>query len=533
MYRVSQNMPKTMALWGICGGDPGRVRPTDGTGRGDRLIETDFDLCPDSPHTMDLLTMRRPRLSPQDTLSSLAHSGSTGSALIRRILGSVVLTLVLTLTSVARAGDFPTPLTAMPSCGEATGCGEGVGCGEGGGSTLFGTKDGCSDCGSCLFSDEFCKRWHDFGTLYSEPDNELISEWKFVGRFHYQYGLVDGNAGTGEDVNYETDEMRRFRLGTTAKFFKYWDLYAEAEVSDDQRPRGQDLDLRFQHMWQLKTHVDLKKALDLEGIDGLRLGLGSREINMSYEWQTSSKRIKTVERSAIANKIWAFNSEFANPTGAWLITEQKPLTWTFGVFSTTQDDWLASFNDGELYYSNLHWDVSEGEDEETDVRWTAFYQDIDANDEVLAAGLEWATALSMQRKKGPWELQLEGILGDNGDQSSVDREGNFWAAVVMPSYWIVDHKLEAVARFQYQGSQEAEGIRLNSRYVRRAGSRDNIPSLVNGRGDEHYSVYAGINRLFCEHQQKVMFGVEYDSISSNGAEVFEGWSLFAAYRTYW
>mgnify|MGYP003337041647 CR=1 FL=1 len=206
----------------------------------------------------------------------------------------------------------------------------------------------CRKCSSGLFSDEFCRRWKAFGTLYSNDDGKLLQELKFIGRFHYQYGLVDGRPGGGEPVDYETDEMRRFRLGGTAKFLRVWDLYAEAEVSDDQRPRGGDLRVRFKHMWQLKAHVDLKKAWDLDEIDGFKFGIGSREINMSYEWVTSSKRIKTVERSAIANKIWAYNTEFANPTGVWAIADQGDYNLTLGVFSTTQDDWWASFNDGEI-----------------------------------------------------------------------------------------------------------------------------------------------------------------------------------------
>jgi hypothetical protein len=398
-------------------------------------------------------------------------------------------------------------------------------------------KDVPNECVSCdpiaVPSKDFCEWWKGLGTLYSNPENPYIQEFKFLGRLHYQYGIVDGE-GAGNEVNYETDELRRFRAGVSSKFLDYWDLYAEAEISDDQRPRGGDLDIRFQHMWQLKTHFDAKKAFDLDGIDGLKFGIGSREINMSYEWVTSSKRIKTVERSAIANKIWAFNSEFANPTGAWVITELKPITWTFGVFSTTQDDWIAPFDDGELYYSNVHWDAYDGPNgEDTDVRWTAFYQDRSGDDEVLAGGLDWATALSAQHKQGPWEVHVEGIAGNNGNQSNADREGNFWAAVFMPSYWILDDSLEAVARFQYQGSDESQGIRLNSRYVRRAGSRENLPTFANGRGDEHYSIYAGLSKLLCGHQHKVMFGVEYDSLHRDGNELFRGWTAFTAYRTYW
>ena len=276
---------------------------------------------------------------------------------------------------------------------------------------------------------DFFERWRKLGSLYSNSENPLIQDLKFIGRFHYQYGLVDGSVG-GNDVNYETDEMRRFRTGLSTKFLKNWDLYAEAEISDDQRPRGGDLDIRFKHMWQFKLHLDVKKAFDLDGVDGFKLGIGSREINMSYEWVTSSKRIKTVERSAIANKIWAYNSEFANPTGIWFIAERESVTWTLGAFSTTQHDWVAPFNDGELYYSNVHWAAQDGEDnEQTDLRWTTFIQDVSAGDEVLAGGLDWATAVSIQRKRGPWEFHLEGILGNNGDQVNADREGDFWAIV--------------------------------------------------------------------------------------------------------
>ena len=380
---------------------------------------------------------------------------------------------------------------------------------------------------------DFLERLRTLSTFYPTPENPLFQDLKFIGRFHYQYGLVDGSVDE-DDLNYETDEMRRFRAGISTKMLDYWDLYAEAEISDDQRPKGGDLGIRFQHMWQLKMHLDVKKAFDLDNVDALQIGIGSREINMSYEWVTSSKRIKTVERSAIANKIWAYGSEFDNPTGVWFTTELKPATWTFGVFSTTQDDWVAPFHDGELYYSNLHWAVDNGPDsEESDLRWTMFYQDVSSGDEVLAGGLDWATALSIQRTRGPWEFHLEGILGNNGDQVNPNREGSFWAVVVMPSYWIIEDSLEAVFRYQYQGSTETEGIRLNSRYIRRGGTRDGFPSLANGRGDEHHSFYLGLNKLISGHQRKIMAGVEYDSLRQNDNELFGSWSAFVAYRMYW
>ena len=144
---------------------------------------------------------------------------------------------------------------------------------------------------------------------------------------------MNGRSAEG-DFEYDTGELRRFRSGFSSKFLDVFDLYAEAEFGDDGRPSGGEFDVQFQHAWQLKVHIDAKKAFGIDAFDGFRIGVGSREINMSYEWVTSSKRIKTVERSAIANKIWAFNEDFANPTGAWFIADDGPYSWTLGAFST-------------------------------------------------------------------------------------------------------------------------------------------------------------------------------------------------------
>lgn len=384
-----------------------------------------------------------------------------------------------------------------------------------------------------VLPERFRQAWKEFGTLYDDPSNPYVQKFRVFGRLHYQYGFVDGESPEGH-FDYDSDELRRLRLGVGSEFLNIFALYAEAELSDDDRPSGGDFGFRFQQMWQLKLHADLKKAFGLEFVDGLQLGIGSREIHMSYEWVTSSKRIKSIERSAIANKIWAFNSDFANPTGIWFTVKLAPVTWTFGAFGTTQSQsWAPPGKDGMLYHSHLVWDAYRGPDgHAVDVRLASFYQDLSDGDETLAAGVEWAHALSLQHRLGRWELHVESVLGDNGNQSNPDREGLFWAFVGMPSYWIARDSLEAVVKFEYQGAQDTQGVRLNSRYVRRAGSRNAIPSLANGRGDEHYSVYLGLNKLFSDHQHKIMLGIEYDHLQRNDARIFDGWSFLAAYRMY-
>ena len=100
----------------------------------------------------------------------------------------------------------------------------------------------------------------------------------------------------------------------------------------------------------------------------------------------------------------------------------------------------------------------------------------------------------------------------------------------MPWYWVVPEKLQAVARYQYQASSDEEGIRLNSRYVR--SSHDNAAVDVNsGRGDEHHSVYLGLNYHLCGDNAKIMGGVEYDHLETPDGPA-ESMSYFVAFRTF-
>jgi len=104
----------------------------------------------------------------------------------------------------------------------------------------------------------------------------------------------------------------------------------------------------------------------------------------------------------------------------------------------------------------------------------------------------------------------------------------------MPSYWIQRNRLEAVLRYQYAQASEAEGVRLNSRYARNAGDirQENIASLRNGRGDQHHSIYVGLNYYFCGDNSKIMAGVEWDDLRSEGTKVYEGITYGLAYRMY-
>jgi hypothetical protein len=389
-------------------------------------------------------------------------------------------------------------------------------------------------------SGNWCETYKGIGKLYSNPEGQFIQELKVFSRLQYQYAYVDGTANGNDDFNYETDEFRRMYAGGSVKFLQHFLLSGQANYFDDDKAKGGDSrGFEFQHMWDLYLKFDAKKAFGLDGFEALQVGYGAREVNVSAEWNVSSKNIKTVERSAISNKIWAYDEEFSNPTGIWVEGQNGKLNWTLGAFSTTQDDWLADWDDGELYYLKFLYDFAEATGADvSQVLWTFITQDVEKGDQTLAGGVEWATSLSLRYGRGPWELLVEGIYGDNGDQYDgmgrhIDnQEGDFWGVVILPTYWIVKDRFEAVARYQYEGSKEDQGIRLYSRYVRRADVDSDLVLPNSGRGDEHHSIYAGLNYYFCGDNAKVMAGVQYDDISSSGDDVYDGFTTFLAFRTF-
>jgi hypothetical protein len=123
--------------------------------------------------------------------------------------------------------------------------------------------------------------------------------------------------------------------------------------------------------------------------------------------------------------------------------------------------------------------------------------------------------------------------GKNGESSRSAREGTFWGVSIMPMYWLVENKVKLVSRYQLQHASNTQGIRLNSRYARSADARGEADlSWTGGRGDRHHNLYLGINYFFCGDNLKLVSGIEYDDIKSNGRNVFRGWTASSALRMY-
>lgn len=367
------------------------------------------------------------------------------------------------------------------------------------------------------------------GTLYKSKENPYIQELGIFGRFHYQHAFIDGKSD-GQDFWYDNEgDFRRARLGARIKFLNYFHAWANADMVRDSRPAGGTADWDYHNLYEAQLLFDAQKAFSLDNHSKFNLGYGKSEIKVAYETNTSSKKIKTVERSAIANKVFP-----PSLTGAWLDAKTGNFGYYGGVFSTAFDEEFADWNQGELYIARASYDFTAASGCDKAEALASFAYADHAGIEDALVNYEWAGSLAARVQHGKASYMANLIVGDNRDDALADRGGSFWGFVFMPTYWLIDNDLEAVFRYQYQAASEDKGIRLNSRYARTAGAaaQEDIAPLRAGRGDEHHSAYLGLNYYFCGDHSKVMAGVEYDDLDSDGDDIYHGFTYFLAYRMY-
>ena len=364
-------------------------------------------------------------------------------------------------------------------------------------------------------SGDFCSSLKSIGQLYKSKDNTIIQSVKVFGRFQAQAAYVDGTDVNDNDFDGDFNEIRRFRAGMEIKAFNGLKIKGNVNLVSDGRPGGGDLDWGYQSFDQFKVSYAKKNVM---GFDSLGVTYGRHKLALGQEQHTSSKKIKTVERSAIANKLTS-----TRPTGISVDAVRGDVSATVGFFSLDDDEFLGNWDAGNAIYASTQFAALNG-----DVTLDVMYN-LDQDDNPIGLGYEWATSASWEGNVGSWDLAVNAVIGDNGEQSNADREGSFYGLVILPSKYIVEDKLEFVARYAYQGSSEDEGIRVNSRYLRRDISSG--ADINSGRGDSHHSIYAGLNYYFCGDNSKVMVGAEYDTLSTDAGDV-DATTLWLAYRMY-
>lgn len=362
----------------------------------------------------------------------------------------------------------------------------------------------------------WCDGFDTVGKFYKNKDAAFIQELKFFGRFQMNFAHIEGDDVNGDSFSETYDEVRRLRFGSQIKFLDNFKLKGNVNLIDDDARDGGGRSFSYQNWDELKLSYSKK---DVAGFDKAGFTYGRHKVGVGHESHTSSKKLKTVERSALSNKIYD-----GRWTGFTLDLEQGNWTGTIGYFGQDETEALGSISQGSAYYLSSAWDISSG-----NILFDFFYN-ADTDDESELAGYEWVASLAYETEIGDWDLMVNAVYGDNGDEdfTGVDRDGSFYGLVIMPSTFIIEDKLEFAARYMYQASEEDEGIRAYSRYFRAEASGADVNS---GRGDSHHSLYAGLNYYLCGHNSKIQVGLQYDNLDTPEGDA-DATTLWGAYRMY-
>lgn len=357
------------------------------------------------------------------------------------------------------------------------------------------------------------------GTIYKNKDNPFLQSLQIGGRVQYQASYVDGEDRNGRDFNDTYSDFRRVRIESKTEFLQFFTIKAGINVVADGRRSGADLDWGYQDFDEAYIAFDIKKAFGAGALDSLNVQYGRHKFNMTEEVHMSSKEIYTIERSAIANKLYGANSR---PTGLTLNGSKGAWSATLGIFSGEDDsEFIGGWGDGQAYYLSVAYQQSDS------LRYVLDFVQNDQSGADDFLGYEWATAFNVIYSDGPFGVLGTAVLGENNDAGA--RGGSFHGLVAMPWYWIVEDKLQAVFQYQYSGSSESQGIRTNSRYVR---SQHSPGVNVNGgRGDELHTFYTGLNYLICGDNAKIMAGIEYAALDNPAGDV-DAFTYSMAFRMF-
>jgi len=358
--------------------------------------------------------------------------------------------------------------------------------------------------------------WHfcdifDYSTLY-EGDG-FIREVALKGRYHGQWidqGIEQGNAQFGD----RGWQQRRFRVGYGIEFAGGWELSHTFNVRN--YPNNPGTQGFFEDIEEL--------VLEWEG-DNIGLALGKFKPNITREYATSSKRIKTIERSQITNevtadKIW----------GGAVSFDAAGLSHKVGVFSNMYtDNWEWPRADGGVMVTyQTSYEISDS----TELFFDYQYNDVTAqvvadaaanNSDDGGSAYEHVFAIGTENDFGRLGVVTDVIFGfDKGDNLNGMPVGDdTWGFVFLPYYSVTD-KLEAVFKYAYMADGEVQRVqdRLNGGF----GS----PGL-----DSVHTVYLGLNYYICGDKLKVMFGHEWLSAEDFADQDVDGSSWMMGIRTYW
>ncbi len=326
--------------------------------------------------------------------------------------------------------------------------------------------------------------------VFVTPKQSAVTELKVRGRMHYQFGY----ASADDYGDFSTQEWRRLRLGVSGKILDDWSFEIVGNVqTSDSSTLLEDAYLRY------------------NGLDWTTLTFEHLRPRFGAELNTSSSKIKTVERSNLSNSF-----DPGKITGVNFAGDYGIFDYQLGAYNGESGDQRSSErtlngNEGVPEYllnASIGLDFSEqvGLDE---LAFRLDYidnADDDGIDQKFGPESAWAASVSLA--SGPFSFMAEYVHAELFGGGEVD---GFY---LMPSVMLSD-KLEAVLRYESMEADGGASVRHQSRYARRVVASDPGVGSAGVRGEDYWALYGGVN-YYINKSLKLMFGVEYAELDDIG-----------------
>lgn len=354
-------------------------------------------------------------------------------------------------------------------------------------------------------NDAFDKLWA-LPVLYRDKENPFIQEVAFTGR--YQGQMFSLNSDFGPAGGWQN---RRQRFGGKIEFLNAFEAFVEFNLNFNGANTGrfvEDYD-GFGLKW---------KPCNL-----FNLEVGLFKVPITNEWRTSSNKIITIERSDFINMAvpGKLGGVLATGETAGGFPGDGKFTYGAGIYTATRsEDWqYPTFDGGSMLYGGVGYKFNKNHDLRFDNGILAGDTDVSTN---ATQPYTCTTALSYSGKffNEKFWLQSDLVMAI-GEEDQPDLYG----FILLPSYMLTG-QIELVARYQYLVSDENNGVRLQSRYERRA------PGLPTTYGNTYNALYGGVNYYIAKDRLKLMGGVEYSHMELVEGGGYNQVTVFGAIRVW-
>jgi hypothetical protein len=344
--------------------------------------------------------------------------------------------------------------------------------------------------------------------LYKNNDNPLVQKFDLVGRYHGQYWIADSGGDYANDW-----ENRRMYAGFNARLLHNVTLEIQVNINDDFDPFYKGLYDAFVQ-WE---------------DDAREFGISVGRLDYVYtgmERSTSSKKIKTMERSLVVNQVMP-----GEVVGIYLKQKRGGFSWQAGLFSGSIEDEFTDFSGGFAALAGLACSAPLLLDSGT-LHLDYLYNNGNSDN---TAFKPYKNIISL------WHEGRKGALGAGLDltlATGADGESDLFGLTLLPTWDLAENllipadSLQLALRYHFASSSDSGGLHFSKRYQQ---------PVTSGRGDRYNSGYLGLNYYIYGQKLKLMGGLEYfdmagvadDGDAPEGATHGEhGWNFISGVRFY-